>query len=133
MSKCSSNTMQATATVLSKGLAATPNFFPMTPFMDASQVTKGRGAVEMRGDTSSALLAAGFQTANDPDVLDAAVLLGALAYLGAEGIQYPTAWTDLTNALAGKQVVRFGALVKQDADGPIQGCQASIKIDIQGP
>lgn len=115
--------------VISKGLAATPNFHPLTPWIRTSQLTQARYRLEMRGDTGTSLLAVGYQTADSIDSPAAAAQLGTLAYLGADGVQYGNDWVDLSTALDGGSWIRFGALMKQDNDGGLQACTAILRVD----
>lgn len=129
---CDDNSMFGRGWVCSKGLAASANFVRLTEWRTANQVDRARATVELRSDTGSVQLAPGYVTANDPDVPGNGVKLGTKANLQAEGIQYPDAYTDLSTALANQLFVAFGVMVSQDADGAIQGCMASIRIDVQG-
>lgn len=126
------DTVMGRGWVCSKGLAATPNFVRLTGWMSANKVDRARGTVEMRSDTGSTQLAPGYVVSNDPDAPGNSAKLGSKANLMAEGIQYPDGYTDLSGALANQLFVAWGVMVSQDADGAIQGCMASIRIDVQG-
>lgn len=115
--------------VISKGLAATANFHPLTAWIRSSQLTQARYRLEMRGDTGTAQLAVGYQTADTIDSPNAAAQLGNQSYLNAEGVQYGNDWVDLTTPLDTASWIRFGALVKQDADGDLQACTAILRVD----
>lgn len=126
-----SKSLVGSGMVLSKGSDAVANFIPLTRWISTADVNKNaRAAIEMQGDTGSCQIAPGYQTANDQDSPDTAVKLGGLAFVGADGIQYPTGYTDISTAVDAKLLVRFGVLVKQDADGGIQGCYATIRVDL---
>lgn len=115
--------------VMSKGLAATPSFHPLTQWVRTSQLTQARFRLEMRGDTGSVKVAVGFQTANNIDLPNNATQLGGQAYLDADGVQYGDDWVDLTTSLDGASWIRFGSLVKQDADGDLQGATLILRVD----
>ena len=110
--------------VISKGLAASASFHPLTPWIRSSQFTQARYRLEMRGDTGTTLLGVGYQTADSIDAPLTAAQLGTQAFLGADGVQYGNDWVDLSNALDTASWIRFGALVKQDNDGGLQACTA---------
>ena len=85
-------------------------FMPVTTFMEAPSIDRVRGTFELRallGDLTAALA---YQTCNTDSSLDSAVALGSWAT--AEGFTYPTAVTDISSATDGKQLIRFGWLVK---------------------
>jgi len=83
----------------------------------------------MMGETGSAQLAVGYQTADSIDSPSGATQLGNQSYLGADGVQYGNDWVDLSTALDTASWIRFGGLVKQDADGALQACTAILRVD----
>ena len=116
---------------LSKGLAATANFIPLTDWRTTAGIKKLRATLQMQGDTGTCLIAPAYQTIETRTATgDTPVQIGALSFLGANGFQYPTEFTDVSTDVTTKQLIRFGVLVKQDSDGGIQGCLASIKVEI---
>ena len=82
--------------VISKGLAASASFHPLTPWIRSSQFTQARYRLEMRGDTGTTLLGVGYQTADSIDAPLTAAQLGTQAFLGADGVQYGNDWVDLS-------------------------------------
>jgi len=116
--------------VFSRGLADTANFVPLTDYRIVAGIKKVRASIAMTAETGSIQIAPAYRTAETRLATpDGAVKLGALAYLGADGFQYATAFDDLVNAIGDKQLIQFGILAKQDADGGIQACQASVTVD----
>ncbi|MBM4365177.1 MAG: hypothetical protein FJ102_03105 [Deltaproteobacteria bacterium] len=121
--------VRGSSLVISKGLAATANFHPQTVWIRTSELTRARYRLEVRGDTGTVQVAVGYQTADDVDSPAAAAQLGTMAYLGADGVQYGDDWVDLTTILKTASWIRFGSLVKQDADGSLQAATTLLRVD----
>lgn len=90
--------------------STTPIFHPGTEWRDASTITKVRVTQDNRGLVGSMEIGAAYQTANVENSPDTAVLLDSTA--AADGMVYPTDWTDLSAVVKSKQLIRFGRLAK---------------------
>lgn len=94
---------------------------PGTPYMDATQVKKLPGILEIisrTGGDQGIEVALGYQTANVENNPDTAVALASASpYKDSDGVHYPTAVEDLTTALAGKQLVRFVFMTRNESGG----------------
>lgn len=129
------DTTTGIGTALSKGSATIVNFVPLTDWLNAAGVKKVRVRTEMRADTGTCQIAPGYELANDIDAPNAPVQIPATggSYLLGNGIQYQSTFDDISSSTATRLFIRFGVLVKQDADGAVNGCLASIRVDMQGP
>lgn len=127
-----SRSLVGVATVLTKGSTSSDNFFPMTAWQAVAGVAGVRAAVDMRGNAGDCKISPAYQTCNDPDSPDTPVGIGT-AWQTGDGITYPAEFTTLTGSIEDKQWIRFGVFAKNVATATITGCQARIKVDVQGP
>lgn len=85
---------------------ATASFLPCTPWMRTTDVKNARFTFEVRGLKAGLKVTAKFQTANvENSPTTSTVLLSAEKT--ADGYYYGD-WEDLTSALDGVQLIRFG-------------------------
>jgi hypothetical protein len=128
-------TVQGTATALSNGTTDTFTFYALTPWMSTAGVAKVRAAVEMTGDTGDCEIAPAYQIADQvesPTPADGCQI--GTNWQDGNGIDYQAAYTTIVTGTYGtekKLFIRFGVRVKNGTQGAIQGCQASIRVDIQ--
>ncbi len=88
-------------------------FLPATPWMDAASVEKVRGTFELRAKMGSLNVALGYQTAQVEDTPSSHSSFGAFAT--TNNVSYPTGWTDISGTTSGKQLIRYGWVVKNSS------------------
>jgi hypothetical protein len=91
-------------------LSTTAIFIAVTPWMDAGDILRCRWLFELRCPTGNFQAAFGYETADVDNSVSGGVLLGT--YQSAADVYFPSAFTDLSSALEGKQKVRFGWMCK---------------------
>ena len=127
--------LTGTGTIVSSTTNGTPNFIPMTQWVGGADVVKVRATLEMRGNSAACQINGAYQTSNDKiSVNSPQSILSSPTYLTTEGFQYPSQFNDISTATAQARYVRFGIMAQPSsgATGAVQGCWASITVEIQG-
>lgn len=104
-------------------------FYPSTPWMDAGQVGKIRGTLEMAWHTGNAEVSLGYQTANVETSQDSPLTVGS--YATTDGVLFPSGFTDISGNTLGKQMVRIGWMVKLTSGTTQAFAYVGGKVDIQ--
>lgn len=99
---------------LVENATTTPKFIPGTPWMAAATVGKVRPTYEVVYVGTDLVVAFAYQVCNVENSIDSTAAV--TTYNGA-GVNYPSAYTDISSTTAGKQLVRFGWYVKLSAAG----------------
>lgn len=85
-------------------------FYPVTPYMNAGEVGKVRGPIELVWKTGNLNVSLAYQTADVENAPGTAAAIGS--YATSAGVTYPTQYTDIASSANAKQLIRFGFLVK---------------------
>ena len=83
-------------------------FHPATMWTAASEVKQARAGIEIALLEADLTLCPGYQTANTENNVLTEGAIGT--YQSTNGVHYPTEWEDLSAAMQGKQMIRFGWL-----------------------
>ncbi len=113
-------------TLLCKSTTAT--FWPMTPWMDASQVGSLRFTLEIRCLEGDQEISGAYQTANVENSPDSAVAVGS--YANSNGMSYGSSFTDVSANTQPKQLVRLGCLVKNTSTSNTTWSRVAGSVDI---
>jgi hypothetical protein len=106
-------------------------FFPATGWRAVGTLSAARALLEVAAKVGSDIdVAVAVQVANHIDAPGAPTALGSYL-VNAVDVQYPTAWTDLSSAVAGAQLVRFGFLVKRASGSGLVAARAGGRISLR--
>ena len=87
-----------------------PVFIPVTEFMDAADVAKLRGTLEMGGRTGQFSASIAYQTAQVPNSVDTPAAITSTVV--TNGVTYPTGgYTDVSTPGGAKRLIRIGYYV----------------------
>jgi len=79
-------------------------------WMNAADVKNVRGAFELSLLESDVQVSLGYQTTNVENTGDTPTSIGS--YATTAGVSYPSDWADISDYTHGKQLIRFGWMVK---------------------
>jgi len=103
-------------------------FHPSTLWLTASDVNSVRGAFELQLLESDAMVSLAYQTANVENSPDGPTAIGT--YASSNGVSYPGAWADISAATDEKQLIRFGFLVKNNANSTRNWVRAGGFVEV---
>ena len=104
-------------------------FYPRTPWMNAGDVGKIRGTIELLWHTGNAEVSLAYQTANNETSQDGAASVGS--YVAMDGVAYPGGFTDISGNTLAKQMVRLGWNVKLSSGSTQAYAFVGGSVDIQ--
>jgi len=99
-----------------------------TPWMDASKVDQVRTIVEFRERVGDLKVCIGYETADVPNNPGSHAKIGSL--LASEGVTFPTAFTDISSATAGKQLIRFVWVTANDSSSDLNPGRVAGVVEI---
>ncbi|MDP3984500.1 MAG: hypothetical protein Q8Q52_05800 [Acidimicrobiia bacterium] len=112
--------------------SATPRPFVSGLYGLCGGIAQIRGTIDISMLTTNASVAFFYQLANYPDGGVAPVAFGNSggAYVTATGLTYPDQWTDMTTAVADRQLIRWGMFCKNVSGTLTEFAQAGGYIEI---
>ena len=117
-------------TIWSSTASPTVTTIPISGWMTAVQYAKVRATLEMRGKMGNLEVSFGYQTADSVASPDTAVQIGA--YLSADGLGNPSAWSDISTITAGKQFIRFVLITRNTSGTTTNLARVGAVLDFVG-
>jgi hypothetical protein len=115
--------------------ATTKAFCPITQWMDPAEFQKMRATMELQNVCGDIEVALGYQLAdveNSPQAdHEVKSYSGPSAWKSAAGTHFPERWDlDIEGQAAGRQLIRFGFMVKLESGVGLGFASAAAKIEI---
>ena len=105
--------------------------FPASAWMSAQEWAKFRGTMELRGITGLTNVTLGYQTCNVENAPDTAVPVPG--YQTANGVYFPSAFTDISSDTFAKQLVRLVWRAKRTSGSTLGTARVGGSVDIVSP